>query len=412
MSKAPGSKLPCKWLPPGMPGSSISEDEKAKILFQLGVITEQLSRLRFPQAGSLFKQDGKFHIKTCLSRGLLEGPRDILDDILRGPFTTERDYYEALITALLEHAECLPLATHCFFAPIPAEDEYESYTDRVKATDHWNFFVAAQDKVDSSHNRTDLIIAGEALRNMITQWTTELPQCFPTHEQNRFALHHADLSVGNVFFDEDLTITCIIDWQFCSAVPLSMLLTAPGQPQTRYKIHDSLVSVFEDGFLHALKHNPSPQPTGMEEHLRRILNTSRPISLFTRFVTLDCLNDYHVFESLVFESLWQLTQPPEKDLQDYFRSAQQSDKYIARRAEAAEDDPTAEALAKYEKDHGLEAGKVHTTIARRLTLVSEWNSRYRKEDGKRRIRRNAGVFVADWRLWKWIADCLRDLEES
>lgn len=51
---------------------------------------------------------------------------------------------------------------------------------------------------------------------------------------------------------------------------------------------------------------------------------------------------------------------------------------------------------------------VGLAVSRKLTLVSEWTSRYRKIDNKG-IRRNGSIFVADDRLWKWI---LRSLEQA
>jgi len=100
---------------------------KDKDYIQLGVITWQLSRLCFDQAGSLFEQDGEFQTKTCLSRGLLLNERHSLGDINRGPFKSEKDYYEAHISAFLKHVKYLQLGHHCFFAPIPARSEYDDY---------------------------------------------------------------------------------------------------------------------------------------------------------------------------------------------------------------------------------------------------------------------------------------------
>ncbi|KAL8692467.1 MAG: hypothetical protein Q9224_003952 [Gallowayella concinna] len=85
---------------------------------------------------------------------------------------------------------------------------------------------------------------------------------------------------------------------------------------------------------------------------------------------------------------------------------QQSDKYIAHRDELAEEDPSAIEIEKSEKDHGLKEGQRHTAIARKLTLVSEWSSRY-QQPSSRGIRRNCNVFVADKRLWKWLDACLK-----
>jgi hypothetical protein len=81
MSKANGLPLQHTWKNLGTHRKpEVSQEQKAKIFFQLGTITEQLSRLCFKQAGSLFEEEGKFHIKTCLSRGLLLNERHSLDD--------------------------------------------------------------------------------------------------------------------------------------------------------------------------------------------------------------------------------------------------------------------------------------------------------------------------------------------
>ncbi|KAL3496392.1 hypothetical protein BJX62DRAFT_119369 [Aspergillus germanicus] len=48
-----------------------------------------------------------------------------------------------------------------------------------------------------------------------------------------FPLYHPDLSTQNIFVDDDLNITCIIDWAFASSVPPAMLLVCPGLPHPR-----------------------------------------------------------------------------------------------------------------------------------------------------------------------------------
>lgn len=124
MSKACGSPLQDTWKASGMQHEPhISQGQKEKIVLQLGVITEQLSRLCFNQAGSLFEEDEVFHIRTCLSRDLLLNERHTLEDISREPFKFERDYHEAQISAFIEHIKYLPLGYHCFFAPVPARNE-------------------------------------------------------------------------------------------------------------------------------------------------------------------------------------------------------------------------------------------------------------------------------------------------
>lgn len=88
MTKAPGLPLELKWK---TSEETISEadvlgEQKAKVVFQLGIVTEQLSRLSFNQAGSLFGDDGEYSIRTCLSSGLILNERYVLEAIPRGPF--------------------------------------------------------------------------------------------------------------------------------------------------------------------------------------------------------------------------------------------------------------------------------------------------------------------------------------
>jgi len=216
MSKAHGSPLQHTWKNLGTHREpDISQEQKAKIV-QLGTITEQLSRLSFKQAGSLFEEDGEFHIKTCLSRGLLLNGRHALGDIHRGPFKYEEDYYNAQISAFVEHVKYLPLGHHCFFAPVPARSEYDDYAGYRKASDWWSDFVTVQSKIDSSDNRADYVIVGEILSETITKWADDLSD---GDREHRFVLHHPDLSVNNIYIDEDFNITCIIDWHSAPLYP-------------------------------------------------------------------------------------------------------------------------------------------------------------------------------------------------
>lgn len=124
MSKANGSPLSDVWTAGKTHDEAdISQKQRERIIFQLGVITEGLSRLSFPQAGSLVEEDGEFYIKTCLSRELLLNQRYNIEDIPRGSFKSEREYYSAYYSAYFEQAKYFPLSHHCFLAPIPARSE-------------------------------------------------------------------------------------------------------------------------------------------------------------------------------------------------------------------------------------------------------------------------------------------------
>jgi serine/threonine protein kinase len=110
----------------------------------------------------------------------------------------------------------------------------------------WNDFVAVRGKTDSSDNRLDYIIVGDALRDIVRK--LELL----TVNSETFPLCHPDLSVNNIYVDDDYNITCIIDWAFASSIPESMLLTTPGLPQYRDEISSELHIPFIDGFISAM----------------------------------------------------------------------------------------------------------------------------------------------------------------
>ncbi len=85
-----------------------------------------------------------------------------------------------------------------------------------------------QSKINSSDNRTDYVIARDVLLEMITRWTNNVSKFLLDDRKHRFSIYYPDFSVDNIFVDEGFNITCIIDWAFCSSMPLSILLTAPG----------------------------------------------------------------------------------------------------------------------------------------------------------------------------------------
>lgn len=400
MNKAHGSPLQRSWKDSDLDEPTMSHEQKAKVMFQLGVITWQLSRLCFDQAGSLFEEDGEFQIKTCLSRGLLVNERHSLGDINRGPYKSERDYYEAHHSAFLGHVKYLQLGHHCFFAPIPARREFDDYAGFRKASDWWNDFVTVQSKIDGSENRTDYVIAGERLSEMITRWTNIVSNVPLNYRKHQFPIHHPDISVDNVFVDEFFNITCIIDWAFCSSVPLSILLTAPGLPQSRYEVDVSLLPAFEDGFRCALQENTHCENIETEMTLCRMLSCSRPIWLLSRILNFDSTTDY-----FLFKALWDSMEDNDEVISEFFRSRHSSQQYISLRNELKEDDQTMEQVAKLEREYfrddiwGL-------TIARKLTLVSQWSLRYNTSLAHG-IRSNGNIFVADKKLWAWIDNCLK-----
>lgn len=208
MSKALGFPLQRSWKRSGSRETLLSQSQKAKVVSQIGGISWQLSQLRTDQIGSLFEEDGTYQMRSCLSRGLAMNGRYRIDELSRGPFCSEDEYYQALVSAYVEQAKELHLSHHCFFAPVPLPDEYSDRNKYKTAVDRWNDFVTLGSKIDGSDNRLDYTISGEILLDLLTEWQEK----WSTVTSARgFPLHHPDLSVNSIFFDHDYNITCLID---------------------------------------------------------------------------------------------------------------------------------------------------------------------------------------------------------
>lgn len=201
MSKAQGWPLQNVWTT-NPSTDCLKLADKEKVMFQLGQITWKLAQVRFDRIGSLFEENDHVKLGECMSRGHILHERYSLEDLPRGPFTTESEFYNSLITAMVQHAESLPLTPHCFVAPIPTRDDYENDGVHQAACDLWNGFVAIGDKIDSAENRLDYILVGDAVKSLIAQRTN----CYPTHPlPDPFPLHHPDLSANNILLMMILT---------------------------------------------------------------------------------------------------------------------------------------------------------------------------------------------------------------
>ena len=116
--------------------------------------------------------------------------------------------------------------------------------------------------------------------------------------QQLFPIHHPDISVGNIYVDAEYHIACIIDWAFCAAVPLSVLLTAPGLPQSRHELEPSLISAFENGYLAKATENLPKSNVDIELSHSPLMQCSRPTWLLSRFLDFNSIADFHFFEAL------------------------------------------------------------------------------------------------------------------
>jgi hypothetical protein len=392
MSEAPGRPLSKVWRPAGSPQPGLESLSKAKILSQLGGITWKLSKLRFGKIGSLFEGEESFEIKECLSRGhMLHGRYSL--EIPRGPFTSGTEFYGSLVTAFSEHAEIQQLSHHCFVAPVPSRGDYPSSIQYESAVELWNDFVAVGNKTDSSDNRVDYMIAGDALRDMVRK--LELPAVNPV----TFPLHHPDLSVNNIYVDDDYNITCLIDWAFASSVPESMLLAAPGLPQYRDEISSELHMPFIAGFIGAM-------PRSVEERsihrYRESLEQGQVSWRLSRLLSLDSICDY-----TLFATIWQFAHGSEEDLEQYFVQPRRSPHYIRLYNEVQQEDQPLSKIEKAERDY-FRNKVLRSTIAKKLTLMSEWKAQY---TSNKRPRLRQDMFVASPKLWRWIQRFVQDLED-
>lgn len=393
MSEAPGRPLSESWRPSTSTQPSLDIQHRGQILSQLGAITWKLSQLRFDKIGSLFEEAGSFQIKECLSRGHVLHDRYKLE-IPRGPFASQTDFHDSLISAFSEHARDLPLSHHCFIAPVPLQDAYQSRGQYENAMELWNDFVTVGCKIDSSVNRLDYIIAGDALHDIIRKLD------FPAVNPGSFPLCHADLSVNNIYVDDDYNITCIIDWAFSSSVPESTLLAPPGLPQFGDEISSVLHTSFIDGFIAAI-----PGSSGQKEihGYREILDRGQLFWRLTRLLNLDSTGDYNLFATV-----WDFTHCLSRDWEQYLLQQRRSPRFVQLYSEVREEDQPVSKIKKDEQDC-FQNETLRNTIAKKLTFISQWETQY-TTTYTRSLREKQ--FVADSKLWKWILQAMQDWENA
>ncbi|EWZ99916.1 hypothetical protein FOWG_00294 [Fusarium oxysporum f. sp. lycopersici MN25] len=114
----------------------LTDQDREKVMKQLGAIMSRLSDCHFDKIGSLLEDShGNTFVGECLSPSLLWQHRDELEGIDRGPFDQESQHLQSLVSAFKAHAEELPLSPHSFFAPIPDPFEYPNWTSYRQAVE-------------------------------------------------------------------------------------------------------------------------------------------------------------------------------------------------------------------------------------------------------------------------------------
>lgn len=363
----------------------LTDGEKEKIMRQLGRLSRQLFDLRFPTIGSLFEDETGYYIGECLSPGHIREERELVD-ISRGPFDNESDFFKSLAIALHLHAEQLSMGHHLFRAPIPVPEEYSSHSKYIKATDRWNEFAALGKQIDSGRNRLQYCLVSQLLEDTI------IP-CMVRHGRDStpgFPLYHPDISLQNLFVDNDLNITCVIDCANAFTAPPAQLLAPPGLPRPGDLVLDlSLMDAFRSGFeLQEANNNV------------RLIEpdfwvAGQMASRFMRLVTLDALQDYVHLKALWTLACGSATQGGGDDITSLpcLLTALAEDEDAIELAEdlAADDMPESE-IRRQEKGHFVHLGQERLAVAQKVVLAAEMNPHS----------------VADCRLWRWIDAVMED----
>jgi hypothetical protein len=133
--------------------------------------------------------------------------------------------------------------------------------------------------------------------------------------------------------------------------------------------------------------------------LYQMLQCSRPMWLLSRLLNFDSTMDFHLLSDL-----WQTIGHNYYDMLILFKSKQSSEQYARLRDRLKEDDQPAETVAEFERQY-FRKDVLGLQISRKLSLVSEWSSRYGKPFSEG-IRGHGNAFVADKRLWIWIEQCI------
>ncbi|KAK1255428.1 hypothetical protein MKX08_009423 [Trichoderma sp. CBMAI-0020] len=365
-----GSRNPLTFLP-------ISDKGRERVIEQIGSIMAELSDHRFPEIGSLLKADnGDYIIGECLSPSLTWPERDSLD-LNRGPFYQEHDYLTSLILAFTSHARELPFTPHIFYASVPDDIHYKTTDSYRMASRRWNDFVAIGQKIDHSKNRLLYCISGQFLVEIILHISSG---------ESSFTLSHPDLHVGNIFVDDDLNITCIIDWSSASTGPIAELLTTPGLGSSTAPPSESLTAAFRTGFGRRATQKLSELP---RPKLWQISDNMWP---FSRLIRLLSRNDFEHFRRL-FELVYK---PSSEEAGVLYllheRAKTNGNKKLL--AELQEDDMTAAEVQEQERraiSSTRLANSDAVAIARKLTLMSEMNP----------------GFLANHVLWQWVKEALK-----
>ncbi|KAL2858435.1 kinase-like domain-containing protein [Aspergillus pseudoustus] len=341
------------------PQAVLSTSQKQRIIRQLGGIHAALSNIRFSEIGSLFMDNNSSYTpRKCLLPSLVWQGRDEFDDtvIARGPFSEAKAFYMACIDAFLAHSAELPLYHHLFHAPVPIAQQYDTFEEYRLATDRWNDYATVGSKIDTRKNRLDYTLVGISLRDTVASLSEKDKQT----NCDGFPLYHPDISTQNIFVDEDLNITCIIDWAFASSVPPAMLLVCPGLPHPRDGIHSSLLGAFVDGFLAG---------EGFSGQTALDFSHHDFFSAFFRLINLDSLQDFHCFSQIIHSISGQ-------EAYSYIDHIKEKAQFLEAAEYVLEDEGDLETLRREEEQYFSCVEPQRHALSRHLTMVKQLNDQF------------------------------------
>jgi hypothetical protein len=315
MSRASGRLLKhCGWYPFQSENGrgTMTEQQRCKIYCQLGRMIHQLSLLRFPKIGSIFRRDNAFYVGECLRIQTVEyGRAD--RGVPRGPFLSAMEYYSMLADVQAEEICNRPdLYIGIFFDRFPRREDWPmGHKDQgyLAAMSEWN--ERAERGAETLENKLDFKIFAEMLREMISDMEAN------DSVNKEFPLEHGDLSTQNIFVDTDFNITCIIDWALCSTVPLATLITHPPLPSRSCVVGMLEQEVFEHSF------RKEEEKVDSNCSLTTLLRASHLRRDFDRFLHKDDrVDDYSRFEALF---KWKYGV---RGMEEYFAERRRADHFL------------------------------------------------------------------------------------
>ncbi|KIH91148.1 hypothetical protein SPBR_01596 [Sporothrix brasiliensis 5110] len=392
-------------------GPGLTDDQRATIMGQLGAFARQMAQVRFPKIGSLVRDSAQsdYSVGPCLAPAFVWGERHLLDDLDRGPFDSPRGYFDTLAEALSRHAQELGMDYHALLAPLPRDDDYMDREARRFAGRRWNHFVSVRDKIDHSRNRFAYCMAANILRETVVPYLC----CADggSTDASGYPLIHPDLNVGNIFVDDVMNVTCIIDWSSATTAPLLELLAAP-RLWGYMEVVPRLFDTYRDAVHAALptqhrktnveKNAHEGRKDDEEEVFWARASTALVFQRLTRFCSS---HDYKDFVTCIQRAKAAADKAAAATINtdvvlNLLEEEARRDANKTLLAELQDDDPppgTADVQDRvgfFDGDRRAETNNL--AVARKLTVMWQMNPR----------------FVADARLWTWLLKALGDIKAS